>query len=124
MYEIVITDSSGSLTLPALEVPLAINTIEGATDVQTLDYNIYTDFIALKRLITHTWAYLSEDDFNNLKGFYDRQFIFFEYPTISIPALSITDIVVRMNLNPQTIIDKCGTVDNVTVSFRESKQNP
>lgn len=124
MYEIVITDSTGSLTLPDLEVPLTITTLEGATDVQTLDYNIYTDFVTTKRTVAHTWLYLTETDYNNLKAFYDRQFTLFEYPSISISALSITDMVVRMNLNPQSIIDLCGTVQGVTVSFRETSQNP
>lgn len=124
MYEIVITDSTDSDTLPALEIPLVLTTIEGATDVQTLDFNIYTDFITTKRLASHTWAYLSEAEYNTLKGYYDRQFTLFEYPTITITELGITNMVVRMTLNPQSIIDHCGTVEGVTVSFRESKQNP
>lgn len=124
MYEIIISDSTGSLTLPALEVPLTIGTIEGASDVQTLDFNVYTDFVTTKRQISHTWAFLSEDDFNAIKEFYDRQFTLYQYPTITITALGITDMTVRMTLNPQTIIDQCGTVADVTVGFRESKQNP
>lgn len=124
MYEIVITDSTGSLTLPALEVPLTISPIEGSTDVQTLDYNIYTDFTTIKKLISHSWAYLTEDQYNDLKGYYERQFTLFQYPRITISELSITDMTAKMTLNPQAIIDQCGTVSNVTVSFRESKQNP
>jgi hypothetical protein len=123
MYEIIITDSTGSTTLPPLEVPLVITTIEGAVDVEVLDKSIYTDFIAQKRQVAHTWAYLSETLFNIMKGYYDRQFTTFQYPRITITALGISDMPVRMSLNPQNIIDQCGTVEAVTVSFRESKQN-
>jgi hypothetical protein len=124
MYEIVITDSTGSTTLPPLEVPLVITTIEGAVDVEALDKSIYTDFITQKRQVAHTWAYLSETLFNIMKGYYDRQFESpYEYPRITITALGISDMPARMSLNPQSIIDQCGTVEAVTVSFRESNQN-
>jgi len=124
MYEIIIEDSTGSMTLPPLEVPLSKSPIEGASDVTTLDNNIYTDFINLKSLIAHTWAYMNEADFTNLQGYYERQFTLYQYPSISIAALGITDMTVRMTLTPQQIVDHCGTVEGVTVSFRESKQNP
>lgn len=124
MYEITISDSTGSLTLPALEVPLTTTTLEGATDVQTLDYNIYTDFITTKRTVSHTWSYMTETEFNALKAYYDRQFTLFQYPQITITKLGITNMTARFTLNPQSIIDHCGTVQGVTVSFRESKQNP
>lgn len=124
MYEIDITDSSGTTTLPALEVPLNQETLEGSSDVQTLDFNVYTDFITTKRRITHTWAYLTEAEFNVIKAYYERQFTDFQYPRITITELGITDMTARMTLNPQTIIDHCGTVADVTVTFRESKQNP
>lgn len=124
MYEIIISDSTGSDTLPELEVPLSISTLEGASDVTTLDFNVYTDFVALKELLSHTWAFLDEEKFAIIKGYYDRQFTLFQYPKITITALGIADRVVRMNLNPQNIIDHCGTVSDVTVSFRETKQNP
>ena len=124
MYEIIITDSTGSATLPPLEIPLTLATIEGATDVTTLDFNVYTEFIVQKLLASHTWSYLTEAQFNIIKGYYDRQFTLFEYPSITITELGITDMTARMTLNPQTVIDQCGTVEAVTVSFRESKQNP
>jgi hypothetical protein len=124
VYEIIITDAMGTDTLPPLEIPLTVTQIEGATDVTTLDYNVYTDFVALKSLVSHTWAFLSEEDFLIVKGYYERQFTLFQYPRITITELGISDRVVRMSLNPRNIIDHCGTVSDVTVSFRESKQNP
>ena len=124
MYEIIITDASGTITLPQLEIPLSLAILEGASDVQTLDYNVYTDFITTKRLVSHTWSYLSKADFTALKGYYDRQFTMFAYPTITITEMGITDMIVRMILSPQSVSDQCGTVEGVTVSFRESKVNP
>jgi len=124
MYEIILTDSTGSVTLPALEVPLVLTTLEGSSDVQTLDFNIYTDFITTKRQLSHTWSYLSEDEFNEIKAFYDRQFTDFQYPRVTVTELGITDMTARMTLNPRTVIDHCGTVAGVTITLRESKQNP
>lgn len=117
-----LTDSTGSYTPIELEVPLTEETVEGAQDVQTLDYNIYTSFITQKRLWGHTWAFMNESDFNILKGFYDRQFTLFTYPTVTIPQLGVEDVVVRMTLNPRTVIDNCGTVDRVSISLRETRQ--
>jgi len=120
MYAIEITDDTTSAVLPILNIPLTEGRLEGATDVTTLDMNIYTDFIANKRVWSHQWDYMSEEDFNTLKGFYDRQFSLFAYPRITISKLGITDATVRMTLSPQNIIDNCGTVEGVGVSFRET----
>lgn len=121
-YEIELTDSFGSDTLTATEVPLTVTSIEGAVDVQTLSFNIYTDFIAQKRVWSHTWSYMTEAEFNTLKGYYDRQFTAFEYPLLTITDLNVEDVPVRMTLSPQNIIDDCGTVQGVTVGWRESAQ--
>lgn len=122
MYEITLTDDLGTDTTPTLNVPLTESELEGATDVQTLDMNIYTDFFAKKRLWSHTWKYMSEDDFNTLKGYYDRQFTLYKYPRITIDQLGVDEVPARMTITPQNIIDNCGTVENVRVTFRESTQ--
>lgn len=121
MIDIKLTDATGTATLQMLEVPLSIKTIEGATDVQTLDYNVYTDFLTQKRVWSHTWAYMDEDDYNILKGYYDRQFTLFEYPELSIDYYSVANVPVRMTLNQQEVINFCGRVQNVEVTFRETK---
>jgi hypothetical protein len=122
MYTITLTDSTTSATMPVLNVPLMQTVLEGAVDVTTLDLNMYTDFFATKRLWTHRWAYMTESEFNVLKGFYDRQWTLREYPTITIADLAVTDVVVRLNISPQSIIDNCGTVADVEATFRESVQ--
>jgi hypothetical protein len=121
-FAITITDSVDTMTIEFPSPPLSESIIEGATDVQTLDMNVYTDFFASKRLWSDVLPYMTETEFNQLKGFYDRQFSLWEYPTISIPDLNVTDVVVRMNLTPRMVIDNCGTVENVEVSFRETVQ--
>lgn len=121
-YDITLTDSVGSLVLPRLNVPLTITTLEGAVDVQTLSYDIYTDFITTKRLWEHTWSYMTEEDYTNLQAYYLRQFTLYKYPQISIADENVSLVTVRMELNPKRIIDNCGTVQNVTVRFRETKQ--
>lgn len=122
MYEIIISDSTTTETLPLLNVPLTQQIIEGATDVETLDMNLYTDFVGTKRLWNHEWAYMSEEDYTILQGFYLRQFTLLEYPSITISELGVEDVVVRMSLSPQSIIDNCGTVEGVEVTFRETVQ--
>lgn len=122
MYSITLTDDTTSATLPILNVPLVQTVLEGAVDVQTLDMNIFTDFVAQKRLWTHTWSYMDEADFEILKGFFDRQFTLYKYPTITIAGLDVTDVAVRMSISPRQIIDNCGTVEDVEVNFRETSQ--
>lgn len=119
MYSIVLTDSTGSLTLPLLNVPLSEETLEGSVDVVTLDMGIYTDFTVNKRQWGHTWATLSEDDFNDIKGYYDRQFTSGSYPQVTISELGVSAVPARMYLSPREIRDNCGRVQNVTITLRE-----
>lgn len=121
-YQISITDSVGTMTITSPTPPLIEADIEGTADVTTLDLNVYTDFFAKKRAWENTLDYMTEEDFNQLKGFYDRQFTLFEYPILDIPDLGVTDVVVRMNLSPRRVIDNCGTVENVQINFRETVQ--
>lgn len=120
--ELRLVDDTDDWTLPLLQIPLTENTIENATDVQTLDGNVHTNFIGRKRSWQHNWYQLSEADFNRLKGFYERQFTLFKYPRIYISYYTVNNIPVRMTLNPKTIIDNCGTVRNVTITLRETTQ--
>lgn len=117
-----LTDLSGSLVLPTLAPPLVTDTIEGATDIQTLDNNLSTYFTANKRLWTHTWPYLEEDEYNSIKGFYDRQWTDYRYPLLSIAHFGVANVPVRMTITGQQTIDKCGRVENVMVTFRETRQ--
>ncbi len=123
--ELKLLDATGQTTLPEIEVPLTVTTTEGAVDVQTLDFNLYTDFVSQKRTWTQTYSYLTKEDFAIIKGYYDRQFTNFAYPQLTIDGSTnnnVTNVVTRMTLTAQNIIDNCETVSDVTVSFRETKQ--
>ena len=121
-YAITIQDSVDTMTISLPERPLTETIIEGATEVTTLDMNTYTDFFAQKRRWEDTIAYMSETDFNKLKGFYDRQFTLFAYPLISIPDLNVNNVAARFTLTPRKIVDNCGGVEDVSMSFRETIQ--
>lgn len=122
MYEFQLTDDTGTQTLPELNVPFTTSYLEGTTDVTTLSFNVYTDFFAQKRAWTNTYSFLTEAEFNVLKGFYDRQFTLFQYPRLTIERDGIVNVPVRFTLSPKNVVDNCGTVAGVTISFRESQQ--
>jgi len=121
-YDITLTDTTTTAIMPLTEVPLTITTVEGAIDVEPLSLNVYTDFITQKRIWAHTWAYMTEQEYISLVGFYNRQFTLFKYPTISITNENTTNVSVRMVMTPKLIIDNCGTVQDVSVSWRETRQ--
>lgn len=123
--ELKLTDATGQSTLPAIEVPLSVSTFEGAADVQTLSFDIYTDYVTQKRTWTQTYAFLTKEEYQLLKGYYDRQFTNYTYPQLTIDGSvnnDVTNVVVRMSLTQQNIIDNCETVSDITVSFRETRQ--
>lgn len=119
-YELTLIDSTGTDTFDQAEIPLTTLPIEIGTDVQVLSGNVYTDFIAQKRSWSRTFTYLDKATFDLLKGYYDRQFTLFTYPRITIADESVTNVPVRMTFSGTNIIDECGTIQEVTVSFRET----
>ena len=121
-FTITIQDNTDTMVITVPGNPLVESIIEGLTEVTTLDMNTYTDFFAQKRVWENTFSYMSEADYNQLKGFYDRQFTQFMYPTISISGLGVNNVPARMRLSARKIVDNCGTVDNVVVNFRETIQ--
>lgn len=121
-YEIQLTDDATSWTSPAPQAPLTVDTIENATDVETLDSNIYTDLIATKKMWTVNWGTMTAADFAGLKAFYDRQFTLYKFPTLSIPDLAVSSIVVRMTISSQDIVGDTGLVDGVKITLRETIQ--
>ncbi len=121
-YEITLTDDSATWTSPPPQTPLSVQTLESAIDVVTLDLNMYTDLIATKRNWTVSWGTLTAIEFADLKAFYDRQFTLYKFPLLTIPDLSLSNIVVRMSINDQSITSADGLVDGVTVNLRETVQ--
>lgn len=118
-----LTDTTGTLVLPRLEIPLSTDTIEGATDVETLDGNIYTDFIRQKRRWTIPYTILTEAQYDAIRAYYDQQFLTpWSYPLLTIPYFDITNVPVRMYLNVKEVWKDCGDVQNVVITLRESRQ--
>lgn len=120
-----LTDNTGQQTLPELEVPFTIGSFEGSADITTLSFNVYTDFITQKRTWTQTYAYITKEEYAIIKGYYDRQFTDYAYPRLSIEGSEnndVTDVVVRMTMTAQNIIDDCETVSDITINFRETRQ--
>lgn len=120
-YDLTLTDATTTHTFDEAEIPLTTTPVEIGTDVQVLSGNIYTDFIAKKRTWTRTFTYLDKATFDVLKGFYDRQFTLYTYPLLTITDEGVNNVPVRMTFSGQNIIDNCGTIQEVTVSFREAR---
>jgi len=121
-YTIYLTDSAGTHELPPLEVPLTRVKNEITTTVTPLSGNVYDDFLATKRVWSHTWAFLSKDEYDLLDAIYERMKSEFTYPQLTIDGEDVTDLVVKFTLGPKDIIDDCGNVSGVTVSFQETRQ--
>lgn len=121
-YKIYLTDSAGTHELPPLEVPLTRVKNEKMTTVEPLSANVYDDYIATKRVWSHTWAYLTKEQFDLLDEIYERQKSEWTYPQLTIDGENISNLTVKYTLGAKNIIDDCGNVNGVTVSFQETKQ--
>lgn len=121
-YKIYLTDSAGTHELPPLEVPLTRVKNEKMTTVEPLSGNVYDDYIATKRSWAHTWAFLTKDEYDLLDEIYERMKSEYTYPELTIDGENVNDLVVKFELGAKNIIDDCGTVSDVTVAFRETRQ--
>lgn len=125
-YTIYLTNSTGTHELPPLEVPLTRVKNEKSTEVEPLSANVYEDFIATKRVWAHTWKYMSNEDYELLDSILEQRKVDWAYPSLTIDTDnlgdSVSDLVVQYKLGPKGIIDACGNVQDVTVSFRETRQ--
>lgn len=120
-----ITDSSITQTFELLMAPLVSAPIITETDVQTVDGNISTYYNSTKQTFTVQLGYLTQAEYSVLKGFIQRQYDNLRYPTITITGainLEVENMVAKMSLNDQRVINDCGLVEGVELTFRESKQ--
>lgn len=121
-YTIYLTDSAGTHELPPLEVPLTVTKNEAMTVVQPLSANQYTDYIATKRAFSHTWAWLTKEQYDMLDEIYERMKSDYTYPELTISDEGVTDLTVRYELSPKNIINECGDVQDVTIALFETRQ--
>lgn len=128
MISLTITDAQDSMTFNAYQIqtPLNLSPIIRETDVETLDGNISTYYSTTKRQYEFQPVFMDADSYAQLKGFRDRQYTNKKYPQITIVGngVAANNLTAKMTLNDQRVTDQCGTVENITVSFRESKQMP
>lgn len=122
-YEITLKDSTGEWTSPTPDSRLTVQDIESSTTNDTLDVNVYIDLFGSKKLWTIRWGYMAKDPYNTLRGFYDRQNKTNKFPTVSIPDLGVTDIIVKLTLTDTEIVDSSGLVENVELGLRETIQS-
>ena len=126
MINITIQDSEDSMTLGgAIEIPLTLSQIINETDVQTIDGNISTYYGSTKRQYQFKIAWMDADTYASLKGFRDRQYANLRYPIVSITGdsnINVDMMTAKITLSDQEVVDHCGTVENVVITLRESKQ--
>ena len=84
IYKMTLKDSVDTMTFNLLETPIVDKDIEGAVDNVTLDGNQYTDYLYLKKQYIQKWAIMCPDGYDELRGFYTRQFEEGEVPSYRV----------------------------------------
>ena len=121
-YSLTLTDDNTTYTWTVLDIPIVDDYIEGDGDVTTLDGNMYTDYLYLKKNYKLSWAIMEAVDYAQLKGFYERQFTLSKYPLMTISEAGLTNVPVRLSLTDGGVVDNCQRRQNVKISMRESVQ--
>lgn len=125
MISATLSDSTGDLQLPPIEKQFLNTPMENAVDVTTLNGDVYTDFSGGQKA---SWEFnydsLTEDEYNAIRAYYDRQFTEYIYPELTIAHYSLSDQPVRMYINEKDIWNHCGAIQNVKLTFRETGQLP
>ena len=120
-----ITDTSVTQTYNVLYSPLVSSPVITETDVQTVDGNISTYYNSTKQLFTVQLGNMTQAEYSVLKGFITRQYQNLKYPAITITGainLNVNNMIAKMTLNDQQVVNNCGLVEGVQLTFRESKQ--
>lgn len=125
MYRLTLTDTTDSMNFDLLEVPIVDNDVEGASDNTTLDGNVYTDFLYLKKLWKQSWKHMGNTNYQRLRGFYTRQFSSGVYPELSITDMEnntplVSSQAVRMKLTDGGVINNYGCRRDVNLELRQS----
>ena len=97
--------------------------IEASSEVTTLDLNVYVDLFDTKRVWTIRWGYMDATDYAAIRGFYNRQFTLLKFPTLTIPDMGVSSVVVRATISDWNITDESGLVENVEIKLRETIQS-
>lgn len=125
MYRLALHDQTDDMHFDVLQIPITDNDVEGASDNTTLDGNVYTDFLYLKKVWKQSWKQMDNATYQRLRGFYTRQFSTGVYPELTMTDLLtntalVTSQAVRMKLTDGGVINECGFRRNVTIELRQS----
>lgn len=125
-YTMTLSDSSDTMSMTLLEIPIEDKDIEGTADNTTIDGNVFTDYLWLKKQFVQKWAIMDGTTYEQLRGFYTRQFSDAEVPTYTLEdgnGVGIYPAIhVRLSLTDGGVIDNCGTRQNVQLTMRETVQ--
>lgn len=127
IYKMTLTDTQDTMTFDLLEVPIVDKDVEGAVDNTTLDGNVFTDYLYLKKEWTQKWSLMEESDYAKLRGFYTRQFangttatyrLFYTAGGVTTNIVPTTPV--RLRLTDDGVINTCGMRRNITLTMRET----
>lgn len=128
MITLTIIDTQDTMTFNAyqLQDSVVLSPIIRETDVETLDGNISTYYSTTKRQYEFQPVFMDAEAYAQLKGFRDRQYTNKKYPQITVvgDGIAVSNMTAKITLNDQKVVNQCGLVEGITVSFRESKQMP
>lgn len=126
MIQLTIQDSTDQMAFDAtLITPITLSPIINEADVETIDGNISTYYGSTKRQYDVQVMAMDQESYASLKGFVTRQYQNLRYPQISITGattLDVTNMTAKMTLSNTEVINSCGVVNNIRLTFRESKQ--
>lgn len=116
-----ITATINSVDLPAIEVPLKKLRLDMLNPNVTLSNDVFAYVTEnRRRLWEFPYSYMDEATYEAIEAVYDAQVETGVFPTISIPYYGVEDVTVFMQLSGMNVIDDCGTVQDIQLSFRET----
>ena len=112
--KIILSDSIKTVEWSIVEVPLPETTVDNVNSLTTYVVG------ARKRTWGHTWSYLAKEEFDEIKGFYDRQIQNQEPVRLTIEGMeNVVNVPVYMELGKREVISFDGMVKQAEVSFTE-----
>lgn len=113
-----ITFTLGGLALNVDAVSFKEIPTPNATDIRTLQGNLYTDFTSFTRTWEIEWNHLDENDYNDLRDVWESQFTNNQYVLFVVPNYSISTLV-KMDLNDKDITFQGCIIKGVSIRLQE-----
>lgn len=126
MINLTIQDNMDAVTFGAsLVAPITLNPIINEADVETIDGNISTYYGSTKRQYEVSLLPMDQESYMALRAIVERQYQNLKYPIITIEGalpLNIQNLTAKIAISSTEVVNSCGLVDNIKLTFRESKQ--